>query len=365
MDDNGQLVTSNSDISRVIAHANDLITKGNIDEFKLQHQKDQLSAALETEEHRGCTQAISSIASWKKGFVEDIHMYKKHGRHDIDANNEVQFATLFYNFMRKHPNIVISQVSVPQINLDISTAPPPVVPALSNGGSAPDQQMYHVNDINELNPCTLLYVKGSMLKTIEVVDAILMATHIMHGRPVPSECAVVEVTTIRESCEFEDLDYLDEEEIEKLKAAKWNFILSPCKDIIMKTCSSLIVSPWSRVDEGTPTSQNTICSTTAFTPPSQNPLKTTPPAENPPSTQPHEHHSHHTTPLQDPPTEQVPQQCFSSHIHSLKSPHTTPPLQNSPTEQAPQQCSPPHVNSLKSPHTTPPLQNPPTKQAPQ
>jgi hypothetical protein len=42
----------------------------------------------------------------------DIRMYKKHGRHDIDAksanNNEEQFATQFINFMRKHPDIVIS-----------------------------------------------------------------------------------------------------------------------------------------------------------------------------------------------------------------------------------------------------------------
>jgi hypothetical protein len=39
---------------------------------------------------------FSSIASWKEGFMEDIHMYKKCGRHDIDAestNNEEPFAT--------------------------------------------------------------------------------------------------------------------------------------------------------------------------------------------------------------------------------------------------------------------------------
>jgi hypothetical protein len=43
-------------------------------------------------------------------------MYKKHVRHNIDAksaNNEEKFVTLFYNFMRKHPDIIISQVSVP------------------------------------------------------------------------------------------------------------------------------------------------------------------------------------------------------------------------------------------------------------
>jgi hypothetical protein len=70
----------------------------------------------------------------------------------------------------------------------------------------------------------------------------MMATHIMYGHPVPSECAVVEVTTIREGREFEDLDYPDEEErIEKLKDAKGNFILWPRKDIILKTHSSMII----------------------------------------------------------------------------------------------------------------------------
>jgi hypothetical protein len=55
---------------------------------------------------------------------------------------------------------------------------------------------------------------------------------------------VVEVTTIREGLEFEDLDYLDEEEgIENLKDAKGNLILRSHKDIIIKTCSSMIVSP--------------------------------------------------------------------------------------------------------------------------
>jgi hypothetical protein len=62
-----------------------------------------------------------------------------------------------------------------------------------------------------------------MLRTIEVNDAFVMATRIMQCRHVPSECAVVRVTMIREGREFEDLDYPDEEEeIEKLKDAKGN-----------------------------------------------------------------------------------------------------------------------------------------------
>jgi hypothetical protein len=156
-------------------------------------------------------------------------MYKKHVRHDIEAestNNEEQFASQFFNLLRKHQELVISQVSVAQVNLEVGTATPQVVPAPSSASSAPDNQKYPVDDINEPTPCTLLYVKGRTLRTIEVADAIVMATPIMHGRPVLSECAVVEVTMIREGREFEDPDTPDEEEgIEKLKDAKGNFIL--------------------------------------------------------------------------------------------------------------------------------------------
>jgi hypothetical protein len=113
--------------------------------------------------------------------------------------------------MRKHPELVISQVSVPQINLEVDTTTPQVVPAPSSVGSAPNNKKYPADDINEPTPCTLLYVKGRMPRTIEVANAIVMATRIMHGRSVPSECAVVKVTTIKEGCELEGLNYRDEQ----------------------------------------------------------------------------------------------------------------------------------------------------------
>jgi hypothetical protein len=128
-------------------------------------------------------------------------MYKKRGRHDTEAesaNNEEQLASQFFYFMRKHLELVISQVSIPQINFEVSTTTPHVVPPPSSVSSAPDNQKYTVDDINEPTPCTLLYIKGRIFRTIKVAEAIVMATRIMHGRPAPSECAVVEVTTIRE-----------------------------------------------------------------------------------------------------------------------------------------------------------------------
>jgi hypothetical protein len=88
-----------------------------------------------------------------------------------------------------------------------------------------------------------MYVKDRTKRTIEVAEATVMPSRILHGRPVLAECAVVEVTMIREGHEFKDLDYLDEDQgIEKLVDAKGTFILWPHKDIIVKICSSPIVS---------------------------------------------------------------------------------------------------------------------------
>jgi hypothetical protein len=146
--------------------------------------------------------------------------------------------------MRKNPQYVV-QVPSPEINLDLgATVQQPF--ALSSIDSAPnrDKDRYHVDDIKDPTPCTLMNVKSRTSRTIEVVKAIVMPNHVHHGRPIQAECVVVEVTTIREGHVFEDLDYPDEDEgIEKLVDAKGTFILSPRKDIIVKTRSSPIVSP--------------------------------------------------------------------------------------------------------------------------
>jgi hypothetical protein len=145
------------------------------------------------------------------------------------------------------------QVHVPEINLDVGGTVQPFTS--SSAGSAPDNQKYHVDDMKEATPCTLLYVKGGTLRTFEVANAIVLPSCIFHSWLVLSECVVVEMTIIKEGHEFEDLDYLNKKQgIEKLKDAKGNFTLWPHKDIILKIHSSPIVSPQSKEDEGTPTS---------------------------------------------------------------------------------------------------------------
>jgi hypothetical protein len=76
----------------VVEKVKTLAAKEKTNEFKSQWERDQLSTTLENEEHCGRTRAISSIASWKEGFVDENHMYKKHKIQEISHNAKETFA---------------------------------------------------------------------------------------------------------------------------------------------------------------------------------------------------------------------------------------------------------------------------------
>jgi hypothetical protein len=87
----------------VIEKAKTLAAKEKTSELKSQQERDQLTVVLENKEHRGRTRAISSIASWKEGFEDESHLYKKGNTQEIAQNTEEIFAQQFFNFMRKPP----------------------------------------------------------------------------------------------------------------------------------------------------------------------------------------------------------------------------------------------------------------------
>jgi hypothetical protein len=182
----------------MVERAKTLVAKEKTGEFKSRRERDQLNVALENEEHHCRTRAISSIASWKEGFADESHLYKKRKTQEIAHNAEETFAQQFFNFMRK-PSQYVLQMPSSEINLDLgATVQQPF--ALSSTSSAPnrDKDKYPVDDIKDPIPCTLMYVKGRTSRNIEVAEATVMLSDILHGRPAPAECAVVEVTMIRE-----------------------------------------------------------------------------------------------------------------------------------------------------------------------
>jgi hypothetical protein len=76
-------------VSRILQYAEDK-DKG---AFTPSRERDKLTLALGNPEHTGCTRGLWKRTSWKHGFVEDKHMYKKHGR-DRQSDLELQVKAL-------------------------------------------------------------------------------------------------------------------------------------------------------------------------------------------------------------------------------------------------------------------------------
>jgi hypothetical protein len=120
------------------------------------------------------------------------------------------------------------QMHIPVINLNLGASVQSFAPSSAGSAHNRDKDKYHVDDIKDPTPCTLMYVKDRTSRTIEAIEATVMPSHILHGPPHPTDCAMVEVTMIREGCEFEDLDYPNEDVgIEKPVDAKGTFIPWP------------------------------------------------------------------------------------------------------------------------------------------
>jgi hypothetical protein len=178
------LITSSSEVISVVAKAKTLAAKEKAGKFKSQRKRDQLSAALENKEHRGRTRVISSIASWKEWFVDESHLYKKRKTQDIEHNTEEIFKQQFFNFM-KNPTICCADAY--SKNQFGSRCHYPTL-CSSSASSAPnrDEGKYHMDDIKDPTPCTLMYVKGMTSRAIEVAEATVMPSRILHGWATPA-----------------------------------------------------------------------------------------------------------------------------------------------------------------------------------
>jgi hypothetical protein len=56
--------------------------------FKLFKERDEHSITSGNSKHTGRTRGLGKRTTWKHGFKEDQHMYKKHGR-DRESNLEL------------------------------------------------------------------------------------------------------------------------------------------------------------------------------------------------------------------------------------------------------------------------------------
>jgi hypothetical protein len=126
-------------------------------------------------------------------------------------------------------------MSIPEIKLDLGATVQPFAP--SSVGSSPnkDKDKYPMDDIMDPIPCTLMYVKGRISRTIEVAEANVMYSRILHGRHIPAECAVVDVTMIKEGYEFEETTLMKMRGLRNWLMLKGLSFSRPTKILLSKT----------------------------------------------------------------------------------------------------------------------------------
>jgi hypothetical protein len=92
--------------------------------------------------------------------VDESHLYKKRTIQEIAHNAEETFVQQFFNFMRKTPQYDV-QMPSEKINLDLNaTVQQPFAPSSASSAPNRDKDKYPMDDIKDLIPCTLMYVKG-------------------------------------------------------------------------------------------------------------------------------------------------------------------------------------------------------------
>jgi hypothetical protein len=163
--------------------------------FTPSRERDELSVGLGNPEHIGRTRGLGKLVTWKKGFIEDINMYKKHGR-DREANLEVTVKALVVKALSEQGvNTETRTLMEPMGELDLVSSPM-VVPSSQGSTTA----ITDVDRIQVPTSCTLLVPMGRESKVV-MVDVAIGVAHPpggeWHGRPIPHDYTRVKVHTVK------------------------------------------------------------------------------------------------------------------------------------------------------------------------
>jgi hypothetical protein len=89
-------------------------------------ERDKLILGLGNAEHTGRTKGLLKLMTWKHGFEEDKHMYKKHDR-DRESNLELQVKALVVKALEEQGlSMEVWIVMAPPGELALVGSPPDV-----------------------------------------------------------------------------------------------------------------------------------------------------------------------------------------------------------------------------------------------
>jgi hypothetical protein len=161
--------------------------------FKPSKERDELSLALGNHEHISHTRGLGKRMTWKHGFEEDQHMYKKHGR-DREANLKLTVKALVAKALEEQglssePRTVIS----PPGELSLVGSPPDV--PSSQGSTATTTP---VDRTQEPTSCTLVVLIGRQNTMMEVAKGVAHPpSDLHHNNKIPPDYTRVKVHSMK------------------------------------------------------------------------------------------------------------------------------------------------------------------------
>ena len=144
-------------------------------------------------EHTGRTRGLGKRTTWKHGFEEDWHMYKKHGR-DRETNLELQVKALVAKALEEQGlSTEPRTLMMPSGELALVGGPLKVP---SNQGftvaTTPDDRIW------EPTSCTLVFLSGRQNIVMEVATGVAHPSGGLHNNnKIPLDYTRVEVLTVK------------------------------------------------------------------------------------------------------------------------------------------------------------------------
>ncbi|XP_066392050.1 uncharacterized protein [Miscanthus floridulus] len=198
--------------------------------FNPSRERDELTVALGNPEHTGRTRGLGKRMSWKHGFVEERHMYKKHGR-DRESNLERQVKALVEKMLvEKGLSTMEPQTPMGPPRELVVVGSPPDVPS-SQGSNATGTP---VDRIRAPTSCKLVVLMGRQNMIIEVATGMAHPPGgTWHNRDIPQDYTRVEVHTVKPEFMTWKIEHPTPEGLVLLGDVMNQFILWHRQDIVL------------------------------------------------------------------------------------------------------------------------------------
>nr|AAV85757.1 hypothetical protein [Oryza sativa Japonica Group]ABA92823.1 transposon protein, putative, CACTA, En/Spm sub-class [Oryza sativa Japonica Group] len=179
----GDVVFKDQKLQEVAVKMKNIITQQQAWTFVPDRDWDELTYALGKPEHSGRVRGVSSKTSWKDGFKQDAHTYKKRDRYREEIDSQARAVA------RDECNIYWSQ-------------------KMMHGAAVLEPELsYPFDDVTEDTPCKLLIPVGRAGKKILVATGRFIPGRRFHCQDIPDDYAKVEVRTVIEAYWMHALDF--------------------------------------------------------------------------------------------------------------------------------------------------------------